>query len=261
MNAQLFLMVIGVIAVLIVLVTVVAVVIILRQPDGASNGSTRATNGSDSNPSSEPAPVADPSPASFDTQDPETYLAEQRANLDEFQLADVSNGFRGTTQDGERRGLVSHLDNPDAGVIAFTSQIYSDTNGVVKAETVYGSMELVITQGRAGVRWDQQPLGILDYTNKRILGPEGQLLGSMERPDPDTLNPGEVNYYPIGFFGQHTADVVMSISASSTLRWFGDQDVEQSPAFRNIAEELEDEQTLLLLSALLLEFGFFNVLG
>jgi hypothetical protein len=253
MDPSIFLMLIAVLAIIIILGMIVGIIIVMRQPEPAAStrrSASTVNTANDMDPSdsmlAETIPVAS-------TEDMEAYLAEQQANLAAFELPDLSNSFKGTTQDNQRAGVVLHLSDSDMPLIAFSSQLFNEQNGVVTAETTYGKMELIVTQGRAGVKWDGQPIGILDYTNQRILGPEGQLLGSMERP------PSPSDYYPISFFGQKAADVSTRVNALSTLRWFGNENDEQLPAFKDLGGELEDSQTLLLLAALMLEIGFMDL--
>ncbi len=251
MDTGLLLVIIGVFAILVILLMLVAVIIVLRQPDTntpqESNTSTVYQNldFDDSFDSS-----------SFDSAGIEE---PEEMTLTEFALADLSNQFRGTTQGRQREGMILHVSQPDTGLVAFASQLDSPTKAIIQAETVYGKMEVMISQGRAGVKWDDEPIGVLDYSNHRILGAEGQILGSMERP---TLGGPSEGYYPVGFYGQQAAEVVMQFKGLSTLRWFGDQDnSDVSPAFQGIVDELEDVQTLMLLAVLLLEVGFFDMLA
>ena len=260
MDPTTFLIIIGVVAFLIIVGMVIAIVIVMRRPDTAASkrpATTRAVVEEDM--SMDGPGLAETIPAAS-TEDIEAYLAEQQANLAPFELPDLSNSFKGTTQDRQRAGIILHVNDSDTALVAFSSQIFNPQNGVVSAETTYGKMELIVTQGRAGVKWEGQPIGILDYTNQRILGPEGQLLGNMERPAPGAGTADGDGYYPIGFFGQKAADVTTRINALSTLRWFGNEGEEQMSAFKNLAGELDDNQTLLLLAALLLEMGFLNLL-
>ena len=187
----------------------------------------------------------------------EAWLAEQRNNLSEFDLQEVSNTFKGTTNEGQRTGVLLHLTKEEKALVAFTGQVFSPQNGAISAETVYGMMEMTVAQGKAVVQWNGELLGVLEFSKQRILGPEGGLLGTMERPAPGSEGDG---YYPITFFGQKAADVTTRINAVSTLRWFGGEDVQREPGYQNLATDLEDNQTLLLLAALLLEIGFFDVL-
>jgi hypothetical protein len=254
-----FLAAVVVIAFLIIVATVIGVFIVLRRPSpqpsqprpGADMviGEETITPGSD--PSQQPTYVPTPQ------EDIEAYLSEQRANLADFELTDLSTSFKGTTNEGQRQGVILHLTQADTPLVAFTSQTFSSQNGSINAETVYGKMELIVAQGKAGVQWEGSPLGILDYSKQRILGPEGQLLGNMERP---TGSSEEVGSYPIGFFGQKVADVTTKVNAIATLRWFGGEETEQLPAFKDLEAGLEDNQTLLLLGALLLEIAFFDLL-
>jgi len=251
------LIVVGVLAILIILGTIIAVIRILRQP---ASGAPRpaVVNGLDA--LSEETGALPPTPMETipmtDSGDFDVYLAEQREKLSEFELRDLSNSFKGVTQEGQRSGVVLHNADSDTGLVVFTSQAFNPQSGIVSAETAYGKMELVITQGRAGVKWQDNPLGVLDYTNQRIMGPEGQLLGSLERPPAGR----EAEQYPIGFFGHKAADLTTQINALSTLRWFGNEGSEQMPAFQNLVEDLEDNQILLLLAALMLEIGFMDLL-
>ena len=257
-NPATLLIIVSCLAGLIVLGTVIAIIRVLSQPaaKGPSTVSPSASSPPPEESSARPPSPADTLPLS-DAANIDTYLADQRANLGEFALKDLSNSFKGTTQENQRLGVILHLNDPDLGLVAFTSQVSNPQNGHIMAETTYGKMELLIREGRAGIKWDGKPLGILDYTNQRILGPQAQqLLGSLERP----LVGSESGYYAIGFFGRKVADVTTAINALSTLRWFDDEDSRQMPAFQNLADELDDEQTLLLLGALLLEMGFMDLL-
>ena len=83
------------------------------------------------------------------------------------------------------------------------------------------------------------------------------MLGSMERPALGS----ETGSYPVTFVGQKAADVTTQINAVGTLRWFGDEGSSKAPAFENLAEDLEDSQTLLVLAALLLEIGFMDLVN
>ncbi len=257
----LFLLVVAVLAILIVLGTAIAALMVLRKSNDANSGipeTVIATESiSDSSPSvTERLATQQPTMVPTPVEDIEAYLAEQRAKLADFELNELSNTFKGTTSNGQRRGVVLHLHDTEIPLIAFNSQAFNPQTGTIAAETKYGKMEIIITQGRAGVQWDGNPVGVLDYTRQRILGPQGQLLGSMERPE------GDVNGkpYPIGFFGEKVADVTTKVNAQSTLRWFGSEEDEVLPAFTTVKKDLEDNQTLLLVGALLLEIGFFDVL-
>ncbi|NIP22927.1 MAG: hypothetical protein GWO38_03670, partial [Phycisphaerae bacterium] len=184
MDPTTLLTVVAFLAILIVVATVIGVVYVLRQPDtgNASPVASEASNIAPETVSTDPASMAQTLP-STDVDDINTYLAEQRTRLGDFALKDLSNSFKGITQDGQRRGIILQVDDPDVGLVAFTSRIVDPQNGDIRAETTYGKMEVIIRQDRAGLKWEGEPLGILDYTNQRILGPGGQqLLGSMERP-------------------------------------------------------------------------------
>ena len=259
MDPIILLAVVGTLALLIIIATAIAVIRILRQPEirtATQTASSAATVTSEALNTPTPAvDMAETIPLA-EIDDINTYLDEQRANLIDFELSDLSNSFRGTTQEGQRMGMILHITDSEIGLVAFTGQAFNPQSGVVTAETTYGAMELVITQGRAGVKWGGEPLGILDYTNRRILGPEGQLLGSMDRPPASN----EDGYYPVGFLGQKVADVTTQINALSTLRWFGNENEDQLAAFQDMAPDLEDNQTLLLLATFLLEIGFLNLL-
>lgn len=258
MDPTTLLTVVACVAILIILATVIGVIYALRQSDTGS-ASAVASGASSIAPeaaSTGPASMAQTLP-SADVDDIDTYLAEQRTNLGEFALKDLSNSFKGVTQDGQRRGIILHIDDPDVGLVVFTSRVLNPQTGDIRAETTYGKMEVIIRQNRAGLKWEGEPLGILDYSNQRILGPDGQqLLGSMERPPAGR----EAGYYAIGFFGQKVADVTTTVNALSTLRWFGDEEGELMPAYQNLVDDLEDNQTLILLGALLLEVGFMDLL-
>ena len=256
MSPEILLVVVACLALLIIAGTAVAVFRVLRQPSSAPAKTRTPASGT---PAVETAAEAD-SDSMMETmptttaEDVDSLIAQ--AELSPFELSDLSNSFKGITQEGERSGIVLHAVDPEISLIAFSSQLFNQQNGFVKAETAYGSMELIIAQGRAGVKWEGEPLGVLDYTNQRILGPKGQLLGSMERPPVGQ----ETDFYPVGFFGQKAADVLTHINAMSTLRWFGDEEDAIRPALDNVADELEDTQTLLILAAFLLEIGFMSLL-
>ncbi len=258
----LFLLIVAVLAILIVLGTAIAVLVVLRKSDKSEAIETAADPITDA--AATPIPsVAErlssekPTMVPTPIEDIEAYLTEQRAKLTDFELHELSNTFKGTTSNGQRRGVVLNLTDKEIPLIAFNSQAFNPQTGTIAAETKYGKMEIIITQGRAGVQWDGEPVGVLDYTRQRILGPQGQLLGSMERPEGDMGG----KPYPIGFFGEKVADVTTHINAQSTLRWFGSEEDDMLPAFTHLKTDLEDNQTLLLVAALLLETGFFNVLS
>lgn len=260
--ASIFLIIIVLLALLVILGTIIAVVVVLRRPEKkvSSQSQTVAdisarTETTTKTPTPPPASVK-PTYVPTPQEDIETYLSEQRDHLAEFELKDVSNTFKGTTNEGQRQGVILHLADPEIPLVAFTSQAFNAQNGTVNAETIYGKMELIIAQGKAGVKWDGKPLGILEYSKQRIFGSEGQLLGGIEHPGPGKKD----GYYPISFVGQKAADVTIAINAVSTLRWFGGEESEQLPAFKNILPDLEDRETLLLLAALLLQIGFFDLL-
>lgn len=258
MDPTTLLTVVACLAILIVVATVIGVVYALRQSDtgNASPVASGASNIAPETASTDPASMAQTLP-NTDVDDINTYLAEQRTKLGDFALKDISNSFKGITQDGQRRGIILQINDPDVGLVAFTSRVVDPRNGDIRAETTYGKMEVIIRQARAGLKWEGEPLGILDYANQRILGPGGQqLLGNMERPPVGR----EAGYYAIGFFGQKVADVTTTINALSTLRWFGDEEGELMPAYQNLVDDLEDNQTLILLGALLLEVGFMDML-
>jgi len=183
-------------------------------------------------------------------------LSAKRGELADFDLTDVSTSFKGSTHDGQRSGIILHLTEPETPLIAFTSQAYSPQNGAITAETSYGKMELVIAQGKAGVQWQGTPLGILEFSKQRLLGAEGQLLGSLERPASPNI---ESPFYPVSILGQTIAQVNTQVNALSTLRWISNDEAEMLPAFKEVAPELEDTHTLLLLAASLLEIGFFSM--
>jgi hypothetical protein len=256
MSPEILLAVVSCIALVIIIGTVAATIYVLRR---TSTTPARKSTAAVEKPVAAEA-SADASDSMTETmptttaEDVDSLIAQ--AELSPFELGDLSNSFKGISQGSERSGIVIHAADPDISLIAFTSQIFSQQNGVVKAETTYGSMELIIAQGRAGVKWEGQPLGVLDYTNQRILGPQGQLLGSMERPPIGQ----ESGSYPVGFFGQKAADITTQINAMSTLRWFGDEEEAIRPALENVADELEDTQTLLVLAIFLLEIGFMSLL-
>lgn len=255
MNETTFLLIVGAIAVLIVLGTLVTALIVLRKPSNKAE-EVHATN------DVPPVSVQDRLSGQQPTQqvptpieDIEAYLAEQRGKLAEFELHDLSNTFKGTTNAGQRKGIILHHSAEDTPLIAFSSQGFNAQTGTINAETSYGKMEIVITQGHAGVQWDGKPIGVLDYPRQRILSDQGQLLGDMNRPEVTTGEP-----YAIGFFGETAAMITTNINALSTLRWFGGDGDEISPAFTGLKKDLDDTQTLLLMGALLLEIGFFDIL-
>lgn len=256
----LFLLIVAVLALLIVVGTAVAALLVLRKSGNSAptpEPILPAETVADATPSvAERLAGQQPTMVPTPVEDIEAYLAEQRAKLTDFELHQLSNTFKGTTNNGQRRGIVLHVNDAEIPLIAFNSQAFNPQTGTISAETKYGKMEVIITQGRAGVQWNGDPVGVLDFTRQRILGPQGQLLGSMERPE------GNLNGkpYPIGFFGEKVADLTTKVNAQSTLRWFGSEEDEMLPAFTNLKKDLEDNQTLLLVGALLLEIGFFDVL-
>ncbi len=254
-----FLLVVALLAILIILGTAIAVIIVARKPANGKQQVAKPAVTLDEVAQTNEDVVTPQQPTYAPTpiEDIEAYLTEQRDKLADFELQDLSNAFKGTTNQGQRKGVILHLTEPDTPLIAFTSQAYTPSAGTITAETKYGKMELIITQGRAGVQWNGEPLGVLDYTRQRILGPQGQLLGSMERPGDHA---GDGGRYPIGFFGQPAAEVITTVNALSTLRWFGNDEIEPLPAFENLNPDLEDDQTLLVMAALLLEIGFFDLL-
>ena len=168
MDPASLLIIVAILALLIIVGTIVAVIIVSRR---STNKQTHSSTKADTPipdldlAGDTPASLAETIPVAA-SEDFESYLAEQQANLSTFELTDISNSFKGVTQEDERSGIVLHISDADSALIAFTSQAFSPQNGVVKAETAYGSMELIITQGRAGVKWEGSPLGILDYTNQ-----------------------------------------------------------------------------------------------
>lgn len=254
MNESTFLLIVGAIAVLIILGTLVTALIVLRKP---SNKSEKVQVSNDVPPVSVQDRLSGQQPTNVPTpiEDIEAYLAEQRGKLAEFELQDLSNAFKGTTNAGQRKGIILHHSAEDTPLIAFSSQGFNAQTGTINAETKYGKMEIIITQGRAGVQWDGKPIGVLDYPRQRILSDQGQLLGNMNRPEITTGEP-----YAIGFFGETAAMITTNINGLSTLRWFGGDGDEISPAFTDLKKDLDDTQTLLLMGALLLEIGFFDIL-
>jgi len=257
-----FLGVIALLAFLIIVGTIIAVIVILRRPESAQSSGQSSPDvvpGLDTS-TPDALPGVQPTPSPTPQEDMQDFMTTQKQRLAEFELKDLSNSFQGTTGDGERQGAILHLTEEALPLIVFSSRAPSAKNGVITAETIYGEMKVAIGQGRAGIQWNGEPIGILEFSNQRILGPEGQLLGRMERPLPDSVGIGEVSAYPISFMGEKAADVGMLVNALSTLRWFGDEDADQQAAFENVASDLEDNQTLILLGALLLEFGFFSIL-
>jgi len=254
MNETMFLLIIGAIAVLIILGTLVTALIVLRK---SSNKDEKIDASKHVSPVSVQDRLSSQQPTQVPTpiEDIESYLAEQRGKLAEFELHDLSNTFKGTTNAGQRKGIILHHSADDIPLIAFSSQGFNPQTGTINAETSYGKMEIVITQGRAGVQWDGKPIGVLDYPRQRILSDQGQLLGNMNRPEMTIGEP-----YAIGFFGETAAMITTNINALSTLRWFGGDGDEISPAFTGLKKDLDDTQTLLLMGALLLEIGFFDLL-
>lgn len=256
-----FLIVVAVLALLIVVGTIIVVLVVMRRPAADQPESPMPVNMDivADGKADTPQPTATPHPTHIPTpiEDVEAYLTEKRSELAEFDLADLSTSFKGSTHDGQRSGIILHLTQPETPLIAFTSQAYSPQNGAITAETSYGKMELVVAQGKAGVQWQGTPLGILEFGKQRILGAEGQLLGSMERPSvPDVDSP----FYPVSIFGQKIAEVNTRVNALSTLRWISNDEADMLPAFKEVSSELEDTQTLLLLAASLLEIGFFSLI-
>lgn len=255
MNETTFLLGVGALAIIIILGTIITALIVMRKP---AKESEKADNLPDTSP---PVSVQDrlssqhPTHVPTPIEDIEAYLAEQRGKLAEFELHDLSNTFKGTTNAGQRKGIVLHQSAEDTPLIAFSSQGFNPQTGTINAETKYGKMEIIITQGRAGVQWDDKPIGILDYTRQRILSDQGQLLGGMSRPEIVTGEP-----YAIDFLGEQAAKITTDINALSTLRWFGGDDKEIYPALTEINPKLDDTQTLLVMGALLLEIGFFDLL-
>ncbi len=255
-----FLVVVAILALLIVAGMIIAALVVMRkssaeQPASMPVNMDLAVDGK----ADTPQPASTPHPTHIPTpiEDVEAYLTEKRGELAEFELTDLSTSFKGSTHDSRRSGIILHLTQPETPLIAFTSQAYSSQNGAITAETKYGKMELVVAQGKAGVQWQGTPLGILEFGKQRLLGAEGQLLGSLERPaTPDIDSP----FYPVSIFGQKIAEVNTQVNALSTLRWISNDETEMLPAFKEVSSELDDTQTLLLLSASLLEVGFFSLL-
>ena len=257
MEPTLLLIIVGVLALLIILGTLIAVIVILRRPDDAfaQPAMASASAGAIDLDGSPPPSMVETMPVT-DSNDFDAYLEDQKANLSAFELGDLSNSFKGISQDNQRTGVVLHQGDSETGLIAFTSQALNPQSGIITGETAYGKMEIIITSGKAGVKWQGNPLGILDFANQRILGPEGRLLGSLERPAIGS----ESGAYPITFLGQKVADLTTDINAVGTLRWFDNESGNISPAFQDLAEDLEDNQTLLLMAALLLEVGFMDLI-
>ncbi|MFQ5611053.1 MAG: hypothetical protein ACE5H9_02870 [Anaerolineae bacterium] len=208
----------------------------------------------------EPGPAAPP-PLATDV-DPDTYLAEQKSALQEFSLADLSNTFRGVTGQGYRQGVIVHHRQPDVPLIAFATQTSGGQMGLIKATTTYGEIELTVTAGRADVVWKGDKLGTLDYQHQRVLGPEGQLLGEINRPAGAlNLQLGD-QHYPISFFGQKAGELHYAVQGLSSLRWLSDtEEEEQPPAFSDLNPELNDTQQVFMMTALVMEVGFFDFLG
>jgi len=259
-----FLGIVALLAFLIIVATTIAVIVIMRRPDTSpsqpSNGETLldVNASTPDTPSRDLIQTATPSPTP--QEDMKTYLARKKQELVEFELEDLSNSFQGITSGAERYGVILHLSKEDTPLITFRSHVPGPQNGAIIAETVYGEMKIVIGQGKAGIQWDGELIGALDFSKQRILGAEGQLLGSMERPLPDSAGFGEATSYPISFFGEKVADVTMTVNALSALRWFGNEDTDRRPAFENLSPIEDDNQTLLLVGALLLEIAFFSML-
>jgi hypothetical protein len=259
-----FLGIVALLAFLIIIATIIAVIVIMRRPDSPSVQPSNAETLLDADTSTPDTPSSDllqtatasPTPQ----EDMKTYLARKKQELVEFELEDLSNSFQGTTSGTERYGVILHLSQEDTPLVTFRSHVPGPQNGAIIAETIYGEMKIVIGQGKAGVQWDGELIGVLDFGKQRILGAEGQLLGSMERPLPEGVGFGEANSYPISFFGEKVADVTMIVNALSALRWFGNEDTDRLPAFENLSPIEDDNQTLLLVGALLLEIAFFSML-
>ncbi|HEY85609.1 MAG TPA: hypothetical protein G4N96_10930 [Chloroflexi bacterium] len=262
--AGMFLGIVALLAFLIIIATIIAIIVIMRRPDASSNQPSNVETLLDADTStpdtlsSDLLQTATPSPTP--QEDIKTYLARKKQELVEFELEDLSNSFQGTTSGTERYGVILHLSQEDTPLVTFRSHVPGPQNGAIIAETVYGEMKIVIGQGKAGIQWDGELIGVLDFSKQRILGTEGQILGSMERPLPDSVGLGEVNSYPVSFFGEKAADVTMIINALSALRWFGNEDTDRLPAFENLSPIEDDNQTLLLVGALLLEIAFFSML-
>ena len=243
-------------ALLIILGTLIAVIVVLRRPSNEFSQPAMATATAGAiDVADSPPSVVETMPVT-DSNDFDAYLEEQKANLSAFELGDLSNSFKGISQDNQRTGIILHQADGETGLVAFTSQALNPQSGIITGETAYGKMEIIITSGKAGVKWQGDPLGILDFGNQRILGPEGRLLGSLERPAVGS----EDGSFPISFLGQKAGDLTTDINAVGTLRWFDNESGDVKPAFENLATDLEDNQTLLLMAALLLEVGFMSLL-
>ena len=260
-----FLGIVALLAFLIIIGTIIAVVIIMRRPDNATFsqplGVETSLDADTSTPDATPGDLLQTAVSSQTPQeDMKTYLARKKQELVDFELTDLSNSFQGTTSGAERYGVILPLGQKDTPLVTFRSHVPGAQNAAIIAETIYGEMKIAIGQGKAGVQWDGELIGVLDFGNQRILGPEGQLLGGMERPLSDSVGVSEANSYPISFFGEKVADVTMVINALSALRWFGNEDTDRLPAFENLSPIEDDNHTLLLVGALLLEIAFFSML-
>ena len=149
----LFLLIVAVLAILIVLGTSITALVVLRKSKRNDSPTAPAIEPiitesvSDSSTSalsrlSSPHPTIVPTPI----EDIESYLAEQRQKLAEFELPELSNTFKGSTTNGERRGVILHLNDVETPLIAFNSQAFNPQTGTIAAETTYGKMEIIITR-------------------------------------------------------------------------------------------------------------------
>ncbi|OQY47664.1 MAG: hypothetical protein B6242_04390 [Anaerolineaceae bacterium 4572_78] len=229
-SAVLFLWIIAGFAIVVVIGMVIAVVVILMQAEPDEQSKSKATA---------------------------EQLAEQAAAE-----SVASQTKPATKQTTYRAGVVLHAIEDDKPVVVFTSEFSGAEAATIEAETTYGHMELHIAKGTAKVQWEEEALGELEFEKQRIITPSGQLLGSLQRPSYKTHRSNDIKSYPIDFFGQKAADVTTIVTATSTLKWFGAEDEgKNAPALQNLnSEELEDEETLFLIGAVLLEFGFFDVM-
>jgi hypothetical protein len=194
--------------------------------------------------------------------DPEEFLAEQRGNLQEFSLEDLSVAFRGVSGQGYRQGTIVHHSQPVIPLISFVVETSGGQMGLIRASTVYGDMELTVTAGRADLDWNGDRLGALDYGNQRILGPEGQLRGELPRPAFTAGLPPVDKHFPISFLGKKAGELHCAIEGLSNLRWLTDTDAETyPPAFTETQPELDDSQQIFMMAALVMEVGFFDFVG
>ncbi len=268
-SAVLFLWIIAGFAIVVVIGMVIAVVVILMQAEPDEQSKSKATAEQLAEQAAAESVASQTKPATKQTtissspqEDFESYIKDQQEKLVEFDLSDISSNFQGVTREGYRAGVVLHAIEDDKPVVVFTSEFSGAEAATIEAETTYGHMELHIAKGTAKVQWEEEALGELEFEKQRIITPSGQLLGSLQRPSYKTHRSNDIKSYPIDFFGQKAADVTTIVTATSTLKWFGAEDEgKNAPALQNLnSEELEDEETLFLIGAVLLEFGFFDVM-